>query len=1290
MPDAPRDPPPDPAPGDGPPRDGPHDGARDGPHDGATLIVPGGIDASDSAPPAAIDRGEGGGADGGGPLVFGRYRLIRPLGRGGMGAVYLARDVQLDRDVALKTPSKRAAANPELAERFLREARAAALLRHPHLCPVFDAGEEDGRLYLTMAYLPGRSLREATGGPQPIRATARLLGRLADAMAHAHDQGVVHRDLKPGNVMLDERGKPAITDFGLALRTGGGATDGRVTQSGAALGTPAYMAPEQIVGRQDLIGPRSDIYSLGVILYELLTGRLPFGGDAMAMMGQALTQTARPPGEVRAEAGDGFAPVPAALESIWRRMTALDPAERFDSMHEVRDALADFVKTGRGRPDDEPEPDPDSDSGTDAAAESGELRIAEPAPDFSALRELDSTHPGPIVLPVRRLGRRSAKQKQAARWKRGLAAVAALAALGAVALLFGDPADSLQTLTGDVPGDVAAVSAGDGATDPPPVDPPDLPGGAPASVVEDETAPARWAVKLENGAHLRTPLRFDGEGPITFEIFVTPLKAGRYGDTLVGNFDFGGCGLWMEKGRFQMIWHDRDDYRRSFSATPAVLGRRVHVAGVWDGESVQVFVDGVPGPAVRIGETVPSKWPVFIGADPNKSGDAEHEINATVEAVRITRAALYDGPFDPPDRFLPQANTALLYRLDEGAGRTAGDASGSGHDGELWGGTWERIDPPAPDASSAEAGRSAEAGPAADGWIDLFDGRTLDGWERNHAGRETWSVEDGLLVGALPAGGPWSTLTRALPPGDCELRLVVRRSPALRGSVGFLAGGEHVLGAAVDLGSDDRGSWLGKMNVPRQSGGWGHVDVSESTRRRIAAAAAMNGEPPGWDVLTIRSVGPRLRVAVNGVAASTSPLPDPKPDDRVRIVLDRNDDAPARLEIRSIRVRPLDPDGEPVAPAVPMRLVAEVPPPRVLTGHEAGVRGVAVTPDGRSAVSASFDRSVRVWDLDTGAQRAMLAGHDDAVVDVAVTSDGRRAVTASVDATLRVWDLDDGREEHTLRGYDYSVYALALAPDGRRAVSLSNGGSLRVWDLDTGAEQRRVAAGVNGGNTRLAVTPDGRYAVGSAWDGTLRVWDLGAGRLEFALATDAGHLYDVAVTPDGAHAVTGSSDGTVRLWDLRDGQPGRVLRGHTGSVWGVAVAPDGRHVVSGSLDRTVRVWDVASGRCERTLTGHADTVKRLCVTPDGLRLVSASMDRTLRVWDLFEPDPDPPESNPGAPDPGAPDPDAPDPRAAAAGPGPAADGRVDLFNARDLTDRAPRRVPRRRVACGGRGGKVAG
>ena len=190
----------------------------------------GGPTVADAPPPSAA-AGPGAtvisahpGGDGAGdadgtpeaPRTIGRYELLRPLGKGAMGAVYLARDGQLDRHVALKLPHPAAAADPQLRERFLREARAAATLHHPHLCPVFDAGEEPGpdgepRLYLTTAYIEGRTLREATDGPRPPREVARLIRKLADAMAHAHGRGVIHRDLKPANVMIGPDGRPSIT-----------------------------------------------------------------------------------------------------------------------------------------------------------------------------------------------------------------------------------------------------------------------------------------------------------------------------------------------------------------------------------------------------------------------------------------------------------------------------------------------------------------------------------------------------------------------------------------------------------------------------------------------------------------------------------------------------------------------------------------------------------------------------------------------------------------------------------------------------------------------------------------------------------------------------------------------------------------------------------------------------------------------------------------------------------------------------------------------------------------------
>jgi predicted Ser/Thr protein kinase len=220
------------------------------------------------------------------PEQFGRYRIVQRLGQGGMGSVYLAEDTRLGRRVALKVPEFKPNDGPEARQRFLEEARAAATLDHPYLCPVYDAGEIGGRPYLTMAYIEGQSLAALVGAKGwPARQVAALVGKLALAMQAAHAQKVTHRDLKPANIMIKMTGaqrEPVIVDFGLARRDD--PDDVRLTRSGQVLGTIGYMAPEQLRGDPGAIGPACDIYALGVILYELLTGRLPFRGSGLGIV----------------------------------------------------------------------------------------------------------------------------------------------------------------------------------------------------------------------------------------------------------------------------------------------------------------------------------------------------------------------------------------------------------------------------------------------------------------------------------------------------------------------------------------------------------------------------------------------------------------------------------------------------------------------------------------------------------------------------------------------------------------------------------------------------------------------------------------------------------------------------------------------------------------------------------------------------------------------------------------------------------------------------------------------
>jgi serine/threonine-protein kinase len=266
---------------------------------------------------------------------FGDYELLRVLGRGGMGIVYKARQLSLNRPVALKMLQAGTLASEDDLRRFQNEAEAVAMLDHPHIVPILEVGQYEEQRYFSMKLIGGPSLDRKLGAYMTDpKAAARLVRTIAEAVHHAHQRGILHRDLKPGNVLLDERGEPHVTDFGLAKRV---QADSELTQSGAILGTPAYMAPEQASGQRGMVTTSTDVYGLGAILYALLTGKAPFGGDSpVETLEQVRERTPAPPSKLNPR-------VPRDLEIIAMKCLEKDPTRRYASAQALADDLRRYV-----------------------------------------------------------------------------------------------------------------------------------------------------------------------------------------------------------------------------------------------------------------------------------------------------------------------------------------------------------------------------------------------------------------------------------------------------------------------------------------------------------------------------------------------------------------------------------------------------------------------------------------------------------------------------------------------------------------------------------------------------------------------------------------------------------------------------------------------------------------------------------------------------------------------------------------------------------------------------------
>jgi WD40 repeat protein len=1129
--------------------------------------------AKDTAQPRETAGSPAGAApppDAGVPERVGRFEVRAKLGAGAFGTVYRAYDPQLDREVALKVPQAGTLDTPKRVERFLREARAAAGLRHPHIVPVYDAGQDGGQSYIASAFIKGRTLAEACdGGPLAPRRAAEVVRGLAEALAYAHGQGVVHRDVKPANVMLDEAGEPHLMDFGLAARQD---TVEKLTHEGAVLGTPAYMAPEQAKGQRGDAEPAGDQYSLGVVLYELLCGEVPFEGPVQVVLFNAINTEPPPPRKLNPT-------VPRDLETVCLKAMAKQPRERYPTCRELADDLRRWLE-------DEPI------RARRVGAVERLLRWARRNPALA----LTGAAAAGLLVAVALISAASAvrmaalmasvsKAEGQAKQKADEAQHSLETALASQQRAEANEAVANEQKEKAKAEEGKATAEAEKARQ------------AEQKALESEqraVAAAERARRSLYVAHLNLAQRAWDAGDLARVQQLLELQRPEPGKDDLRGFEW--YHFWRlghaartlppQEASIHAIAVSPDgrtlavsDGKRGVEAWDLVEARKLHefprrqreyavLAFSPDGKTLAVTdtinVDRTYPGVVELWDT--ATWQLRA----TLKGHARL-VTALAFSPDGTRLASTDGgavkQWDPADgkelrtiqdeekpgfmaclTFTPEGKTLATATADDII--RLWNAQTGERRGELKGHTrWVEALAFAPD------GRTL-ASAADDGTVRLWDTpRRLELAALRGHGRDVHSLAfspDGKTLasgGAEGAARLWDVeagrLLATLPHGEVSGRLWVAYAPAAGGLV---------------------------------TASYHTVKVWDETQ--AAARAVLTGRTKPFTFATLSGDGRAL--AAGG------------------------DDGPCRVWDAAA--------GQ------------ERPPLSLPAGQ--GRRAV-FSPDGKTLAVAGrwpagadkSDVGVRLWDVAAARERAPLRGTDGADALVFAPDGGTLALVAEgrPDARgVQLWDVAGGRRLLVLEGTAGArVRRLAFAPDGKTLASVAADKDVRLWDTATGKE-RAALAGHEATVLDVAFSPDGKVVAVLSGFG-VRLYDAAGGFL-VNLPKGKQFLSCVAFSADGRAVAAGSGEkdyayrpGEVLVWDAATGKQTAVLTGHTSGVFAVAFAPDGRTVASGSGDGTVTLWDAATGDERLALKGGTKAVW-VAFAAGGTALASWDEDGAVRLW----------------------------------------------------------------------------